>query len=327
MSRRFRFRLVDVFTDRALQGNPLAVFPEAEGMTEAEMQSLGREMNLSDTAFVLPASAERAGLRADFRVRIFTPTQELAFAGHSAMGAAWVLADDGRFPQSGSEVQVREELAVGVYPMTVRVTGRGATRRVREVTMTQAEVELIDRVGSDEMDELSASLEVRGRDLRWPLNGESAGRLRMPAVISCGLPILVVPFARLDLLADVEGERAADLARFAETYGSDTMALIAPGNSGAVPDADVHARILVDPRSGIIEDPATGSAAGPIAIFLGLLARQRGATRRVVIEQGVEIGRPSRLVAEVDFSVEGRPVEARVTGEVVPVAEGWVTLP
>jgi trans-2,3-dihydro-3-hydroxyanthranilate isomerase len=149
----------------------------------------------------------------------------------------------------------------------------------------------------------------------------------MPAVISCGLPVLVVPFSSLDLLADLDSERGLDVARFAETYGADMAALVAPGNAGAIADADVHMRVLPDPRTGVVEDPASGSAAGPVGVFLGLLAHQRGATHRVVIEQGVEIGRPSRLVAEVDFSVEGRPVQARATGSVMPLAEGWLTLP
>jgi trans-2,3-dihydro-3-hydroxyanthranilate isomerase len=326
VSRRFRFRLVDVFTDRVMQGNPLAVFPDASGLTDGEMQSLAREMNLSETSFVLPPTPAGLDQRADYRLRIFTPTMELPMAGHPAIGAAWVLADDGRFELGTPTTEIRQELSIGVLPLTLHVNGQGAARAVGEVTMTQGAIELIHRVAGDEMEELAESLQVRERDLRWP-DGSASGRQRMPAFISCGLPILVVPFARLDLLADIEPERALDVARFAETYGSDTMALVAPGNTGAVKDADVHARILADPRSGVIEDPATGSAAGPICVFLGLLAQQRGAGHRVVIEQGVEVGRTSRLVAEVDFSPDGTPQSARVTGATVPVGEGWVTLP
>ena len=89
----------------------------------------------------------------------------------------------------------------------------------------------------------------------------------------------------------------------------------------------MHVRVLSDPRTGTAEDAATGSAAGPICVFLGYLAGRKGAAHRVVIEQGVEMGRPSRLVAEVDFDADGEPAAARVSGAVAPIAEGWVELP
>jgi trans-2,3-dihydro-3-hydroxyanthranilate isomerase len=330
VSRRFRFRQVDVFTDRPLLGNPLAVFPEAEGLTDDEMQALAREMNLSETTFVLPPTADGLRQGADYRLRIFTPGMELPFAGHPSIGTAWVLADDGRFELKAADTEIRQELAVGVLPLVLHSTGDGAGRRVRDVTMTQARPDLLHRLAGDELDELSASLQVRASDLRWRDDADAAARASrrtMPAVISTGLPYVIVPFSRLDLLADVANERSADVARFAETYGADSAALVAPGNSGVVEDADVHVRVLIDPRLGIVEDPATGSAAGPICVFLGLVAGRKGAAQRVVIEQGVEIGRPSRLVAEVDFDADGRATRARVTGSTVPISEGWLTLP
>lgn len=330
MSRRFRYRQVDVFTDTPLQGNPLAVFPDAQGMTDAEMQAVAREMNLSETAFVLPPSEEGIRQGADYRLRIFMPNTELPFAGHPAIGTAWVLATDGRFELRSPRIEVRYELPIGVLPMEIAVRGKGTKASVGDVTMTQGKPELIQRIGADELEELAAVLEIRAQDLRWREGMDTAaraGRRTMPAVISTGLPYLVVPFSRLDLLADLEAERAADVAGFAETYGSDSAALVAPGNSGAVPDADVHVRMLVDPRTGVVEDPATGSAAGPICVFLGIAAGVRGAIHRVVIEQGVEVGRPSRLVAEADFDPDGRPTRARVSGTTVPVSEGWLSLP
>jgi trans-2,3-dihydro-3-hydroxyanthranilate isomerase len=329
VARRFRFRQVDVFTETPLQGNPLAVYPEAEGLSNEEMQAIAREMNLSETAFVLPPSEEGERQGADYCLRIFTPGMELPFAGHPAIGTAWVLADDGRFDLSDSEVEVRQELPIGVLPIRLEMEGQGDARRVGDITMTQAAIELIHRVAADELEELAEALEVRPRDLRWPLaDTESrAERKTMPAVISCGLPFLIVPISSHELLSDIQPERAIDVARFAETFDSDTIALVAPGNSGAVPDADVHVRVMTDPRLGIIEDPATGSAAGPICVFLGLAAGVRGASHRIVIEQGVETGRVSRLVAEVDFDADGRPTVARVCGRAVPISEGWLTLP
>jgi trans-2,3-dihydro-3-hydroxyanthranilate isomerase len=330
VSRRFRYRQVDVFTDTPLRGNPLAVFLDADGLTDDEMQAVAREMNLSESTFVLPATDEGRAQGGDYRLRIFTPGTELPFAGHPSIGSAWVLATDGRFDLRSPTTVVRQELPIGVLPISLAVEGKAGGRpTIGEVTMTQGAVELIHRVTGDELDELAEALEVRPRDLRWPLADTEAraGRQTMPAVISCGLPFLIVPISSLELLTDIQPERAIDVARFAETYGSDTIALVAPGSAGAVPDADVHVRVLTDPRLGILEDPATGSAAGPIGVFLGLAAHVRGASYQLVIEQGVEIGRVSRLAAEVDFDRDGRPTEARVSGRVVPIAEGVLTLP
>lgn len=316
-----------MFTHQPLHGNPLAVFPDADELTDDEMQGLAREMMLSETTFVLQPTEEGRAAGADYRVRIFTPTVELPFAGHPLIGTAWALAEDGRPELRGKSVEVRQEVPVGVLPVELHLSRHAGEVRVGEVTLTTAPPELIHRVPADELDELAETLEIRSSDLRWPGVTERGGQRRAPAVISCGLPYVVVPVSRLDLLADLDASHALAVARFAETYGADSAAFVAPGRSGPIADADVHVRVLSDPRTGTSEDAATGSAAGPVCIFLGYLAGRRGAAHRVVIEQGVEMGRPSRLVAEVDFGPDGEPTRARVTGGVVPVAEGWVDLP
>ena len=128
--REYRFIQVDVFTDEPFGGNPLAVFPEAEGLTAAEMQKLAKEMNLSETTFVLPAESAEA----DFRVRIFTPGRELPFAGHPVVGTHWVLAHLGRVELCEPVTQVSFELGVGVLPADLHV----ADGRVERVVMTQS---------------------------------------------------------------------------------------------------------------------------------------------------------------------------------------------
>lgn len=296
-------------------------------MSDDEMQAVAREMMLSETTFVTGPTTEGAAAGADYRVRIFTTTVELPFAGHPSIGTAWVLADDGRIDLKGPTTRVRQEVSVGVLPLDLSVSTLDGRSHVQEITLGMAKPELIYRVPADELDELAETLEVRSSELRWPDPVEKGGQRRAPAVISCGLPYLVVPFSRVDLLADLDASHALALARFAETYGADSAALVAPGNVGAIPDADVHVRVLSDPRTGTVEDAATGSAAGPICIFLGYLAGRRGDAHRVVIEQGVEMGRPSRLVAEADFGMDGEATAARVTGQVVPIIEGWVELP
>ncbi len=126
---------------------------------------------------------------------------------------------------------------------------------------------------------------------------------------------------------DVDHQRRAYVAEVCLALGCDSAALVAPGGSGAIADADVTVRLFDAGSLRIDADSATGAAAGPIAVFLGQLVPTRGATFEVVIEQGTEVGRPSRLAAAADFHSDGSPAEVRVTGAVVPVIEGWVTLP
>jgi trans-2,3-dihydro-3-hydroxyanthranilate isomerase len=141
VSRSFRYRQVDVFTDTPLRGNPLAVFPEAEGLSDTEMQAIAREMNLSESAFVLPATDEGKAHGADYRLRIFTPGMELPFAGHPSIGTAWVLATDGRFDLRPPRTEVRQELPIGVLPVSLAVGKKsGGQPTIGEVTMTQGEV-------------------------------------------------------------------------------------------------------------------------------------------------------------------------------------------
>lgn len=326
MSRRFRFRTVDVFTDRPFRGNPLAVFPEADGLTDAEMQDIAREMNLSETSFVLTPTERGLAKGADYRVRFFTPGLELPFAGHPSIGTAWVLADEGRFPSGSPETAVRQELPIGVLPLTLRFAEGNADKPViGEVTMTQGPPELLQHLEEDQVNELCEALQVARETIGWPAAPDD--REVVPAVISTGLAHLVIPLRERALMDDIERDRTDELAEICEELGVVSAAIVAPGGSGQIPDADASVRIFDSSEMRIDVDPATGAAAGPIAVLLGQAQDVRGGTFRVVLEQGVEIGRPSRLVAEVDFMDDGRPGEVRVAGTAVPVMEGWLTLP
>jgi trans-2,3-dihydro-3-hydroxyanthranilate isomerase len=305
------------------------------------MQALAREMNISETAFVLPPTDEGRADGADYRVRIFTPGRELPFAGHPAIGTAWVLADEGRFELVMPATRVRQEVAIGVLPISVEVgaaDGDGQSTEgtpklsPRLVTMTQGQPETLSILEPDEVAELCEALEVSTDSIGWPeaQRGGRSPRPRRgvePAVISTGLPHLIIPFVDRAVMVDVDHERREHVAEICQTYDCDSAALVAPGNSGTIADADVSVRVFDSDKLRIEADPATGAAAGPIAVYLGMLAGTRSRTFRVVIEQGVEVGRPSRLVAEVDFGPEGAPNEVRVAGSVVAVIEGWVTLP
>jgi trans-2,3-dihydro-3-hydroxyanthranilate isomerase len=314
---------VDVFTDTQLLGNPLAVFVAADrpeeggaGLSDDEMQALARELNLSETCYITPPM--RAG--SAFRLRIFTPRMELPYAGHPVIGAAWVAADEGVIPLTDTE-HFAVELAAG--PVDLRVE-RGSGGRPGDVTVIRADAEILQRLDEDELAELCEALEVPQNEVGW----RSGGRRRKarPMVISTGLPHLIVPFVDRAVMLDVDHERRQAVAEICQSLGVDSAALVAPGNSGTIADADVSVRLFDAGSLGIDADPATGAAAGPICVFLGLLAPTRDATHQVVIEQGTEIGRPSRLRAAADFDTDGNVTEVRVTGSVVPVSEGWVTL-
>jgi trans-2,3-dihydro-3-hydroxyanthranilate isomerase len=323
MARRFRFRQVDVFTDTQLCGNPLAVFLGADhaqdggpGLTDDEMQALARETNLSETAFAVEPTAAGVRAGAAFRLRIFTPRTELPFAGHPTIGAAWVVADEGAAVE-----RLVAELPDG--PVELHVA-RGADGRAGDVTLIRPGAEILQRLDEDELAELCEALEVPENEIGW----RSGGRRRKarPMVISTGLPHLIVPFVDRAVLLDVEHERRLEVTEICRSLGVDSAVLLAAGNSGAIADADVCVRMFDAVSLGIDADPATGAAAGPVCVYLGMLVPTRGATHRVTIEQGTEVGRPSRLRAAADFDAEGIVTEVRVTGSVVPVSEGWVTL-
>ncbi|HET7678422.1 MAG TPA: PhzF family phenazine biosynthesis protein [Candidatus Limnocylindrales bacterium] len=354
MSRRYRFRTVDVFTERPFAGNPLAVFPEADGLSDAEMQRIAQEMNLSETTFVLPPSEAGRSAGADYRMRIFTPAFEMPFAGHPSIGTAWVLLDEGRFPLTPPRTTVRQEVAIGVLALEIEVQEGGPGMEMSlggpgMVTLTQGRPKLGPLLSTAEVAATAEALGVPEAALGWTLPdgfelpaagavaggsavaGESAGasaNRASPRVVSTGVPYLVVPFRRREVQAAVPSTQGVDAAGLVARLGASALYLFAPGSSGAVADAAVNARLLdVSVEAGFIEDPATGSAAGPLAVHLARILGATEGTFRVVIEQGVAVGRPSRLIAEADHDAAGQPVAARVAGGVVPISEGVLTLP
>jgi len=305
-TRQYQFIQVDVFTDTAFGGNPLAVFPEAEGLTAGEMQSLAREMNLSETTFVLPPEAPGA----DFRVRIFTPAAELPFAGHPVVGTHWVLAHLGRVDLSEPVTTVHLELGVGVLPADLHVRDGSIGR----VVMTQARP-TFHAVLSNVVD-LAAGLGLTPRAIT---------ETELPVqVVSTGVPQIMVPVRSLSKVRSLVASelRLTALNRVCHAVGSDCALVFALETER--PEATVHVRMFA-PLVGILEDPATGSANGALGAYL---VRHRAvplteATVHIVSEQGAEMGRPSTLYVDVDHR-DGEPTEVRVGGEVVLVAEGMV---
>jgi trans-2,3-dihydro-3-hydroxyanthranilate isomerase len=306
--REYAFHQVDVFTDRPFGGNPLAVFPHAEGLTGAEMQAIAREMNLSETTFVLPATAPGAA----FKVRIFTPGAELPFAGHPVVGTHWVLARLGMVELTEPVTRVALELGVGVLAADLHVREDVVSR----VVMTQGRPELLGEI--DDPTELAAGL-----GLDPDAVSETGHR---PGVVSTGVPQLMVPVRSL---ADVRALDAGAmdgrlLGRVMRAYDCDLVMTFCTETED--PDASVHTRGFAHPL-GIPEDPATGSANGALGAYVvkhGLVSLD-GPTVCYRSEQGIEMGRPSTLEIEVDHE-DGEPVTVRVGGAVAPVIEGTLLL-
>jgi trans-2,3-dihydro-3-hydroxyanthranilate isomerase len=276
------YELCDVFTDRPLKGNALAVFTDANGIDTMTMQALAREMNLSESAFVLRPTAKDA----DARIRIFTPTMELPFAGHPTLGTAFVLAG-----KAVDETVVRLETARGIA--SIRMTGLRSS--VGFGWMTQP---IPARQVFAPIDELLSALGVRNAALPVELYDNG------PRYVLIGL----------ESPQEVAALRP-DLSRLSR-FGSQAFVVFAR-------NADRWKARVFAPGEGIPEDPATGAAAGPLAVHLaryGYIAFGE----EIAIDQGAEIGRPSTLHARALGSAE-RVEAVEVGGNAVVVARGEFT--
>jgi len=286
------YRIVDVFTQTPLEGNALAVFHDATGLDDATMQKIARETNLSETTFVFPA--ERSGSAA--RVRIFTPVKEMMFAGHPTVGTAWVLRDVGRIAKDRRrfvldenigpvDVRVDDEALIWLRTPPIR-TSRGYDPALCAAAVGLEPGDVLDNV---------------------PCQNVSAGN---PAVFIALRDKAAVDGAEVDtvalrrLLAD-EPEPAC-------------LFVFTPTDEGA------YSRMFAN-DFGIVEDPATGSATGPLAAFMmahGLVRSADGT--RFVSEQGTKMGRRSILHVLVDGERGERGIE--IGGHVAPLASATLTL-
>jgi trans-2,3-dihydro-3-hydroxyanthranilate isomerase len=294
---------VDVFTDTPLCGNPLAVVLDGQGLTGGQMQAIAREMNLSETTFVLPSTAADA----DVRVRIFTPRLELPFAGHPVVGTAYVLVTEGLLPPRGEQFDIRLELGAGVLPVDVVCAGGKVTR----VMMTQQSPRFLTVLPLDDVGLLARGLGIDVRDI------QATG---LPAqLVSTGLPQLMVPVQSLQVLRSVKLELSL-LQTLCERY--DTHSVYAFSRETVTASAHVHTRLFA-PLAGVPEDPATGSAGGALGAYL-VHHRVFGGEQDVIHlenEQGYELGRPSRIFIEVER--RGAEISrVRVGGSVVKVMDG-----
>jgi trans-2,3-dihydro-3-hydroxyanthranilate isomerase len=300
MSRTLSFVQVDVFTDRQFGGNPLAVFFAAAGLPDATLQALAREMNLSETAFLLPPRRPEYAAR----LRIFTPNTEFTFAGHPTIGTGWVLAAHGLLP-AGAQAAVLEE---GIGPVPIQLTG---DPRQPSFVWFSDPVKLNDSSYPDRA-AFAAAVGLSPDDLLPDL----------PIVTgSAGNPKLYLP-----LRDPATVDRAVlDPPQFLRACGGRPVCglyLVAPHQQAG----QLYGRMLGFGRAGVYEDPATGSAVGPLAVHLwrhGLLPHDLPQT--VICQQGTQMGRQSFLHVRLTPGPTGDPAVA-IGGAVVPVLAGTVTL-
>ena len=294
--RTFEFVTVDVFTDRRFGGNPLAVFPDAQGLSDAEMQSLAAEFNLSETTFVLPP-ADPANTA---RVRIFSRKREMPFAGHPNVGTGWVLAGRGR-AQGGA---LRFEEIAGL--VEVAVEGDVVTIAAPQPLQLEQEMPidlLVGCVGLGAKDVIVTS--------------------HRPVIATVGNAFVVAELTPEALTAAVP-----DPARFQAAHaifphiGPGRLPLYLYARDGETDGRPKLRARMFAPMSGTLEDAATGSAATPLAALLLSLGTAR--ERRYDIVQGVEMGRPSLLRASAHRAADG--IRASVGGGCVPMLKGEVSL-
>ncbi len=304
MHHQAKFTLVDVFTSRPFGGNQLAVFTDAAGLSDAEMQSLAREMNFSESTFVTASDAPGAVRR----VRIFTPAREIPMAGHPTVGTAWVLASRGQILLKSARVDAILQLGIG--PVTVSIEGANAKPEFVWMTHREAEFGAIRR----DFARVANALGIAAADIREDLPIQ---------IVSTGFPFVCVPLRSGNALARCAPNQAALAALFEANQQRLPIYMFVAKEQAAFA---VRARMFAPHTDGIPEDPATGSAAAPFGAYAaacGLIKPEPSAS--FLIQQGVEMGRPSEIHVEVARKDDGA-VGVRIGGRCAIVGEGAMFL-
>ena len=295
---RYRYYICDVFTDTRFGGNQLAVLPEADGLTDRQMQQIAREFNFAETAFVFPSEIGHTR-----RVRIFTPTAEMPFAGHPNIGTAFSLATAGEFGEFETSIGVTFEEKAGPVPIAIQ-------RREGQAIwceLTAPETLSLGKAVSAEL--VASAISLNESDI--------VSATHAPQFASVGLPFL---------MTELKDRSALERARI-QWDGLDAIAAL-----GVTPDLhlyvhsadefDIRARMFA-PMDGVPEDPATGSANCALAALLSHFREKPSGEFRFRIAQGVEMGRPSVLEARTEKR-EGVVVAAWIGGSCVAVSEGSI---
>lgn len=294
-ARKHRFVTLDVFTNVPFGGNPLAIFPEAEGMAEAAMQTIAAELNLSETVFVTQATGPTPSLR------IFTPKAELPFAGHPTVGTAIALAD---IRAASEQTKLVMQTLSGPVKALIRTGDDGQKEALITVPRLPA------AGAAPGLEATAATLGLRPEDLA-----------AAPVAYEAGVPFTFVRVADRQCLSRTRIDSANWTSTFAHAWAPQLYVLsMEDWEQGR----EVHARMFA-PALGIVEDPATGAAAAALAGMLNDLQRPENGQVSWTIHQGEDMGRPSRIVLEASVA-GGRLAEVRLGGTAVPMSEGFLRM-
>jgi len=295
---RYHYYLCDIFTDTRFGGNQLAILPHAEGLSDEQMQKIAREFNLTETTFVFPPEAGHTR-----KIRIFTPTNEVPFAGHPIIGTAFALATAGEFGEIRSTIQVYFEEKAGVVPVSIlRPQGKPLACRL-------AAPERLSLGAVASLPSLAAAVSLKPTDIVTDIHP--------PRVASVGLPFLFAELKDRDTLQRAEINMKKLYALVEEGVTPDIHLYVRSGD-----EFDIRTRVFA-PLNGVPEDPATGSANCALAGLLSHYNETPNGRFKWRIAQGVEMGRPSVLYAEAEKE-DGCVVKTTIGGACVMVAEGFI---
>ncbi|HSL23181.1 MAG TPA: PhzF family phenazine biosynthesis protein [Vicinamibacterales bacterium] len=299
--RQYRYLHLDVFTDRPFEGNQLAVFPQAQGLEPAVMLQIAREMNFSESTFILPP--EHKG---DVRMRIFTPGEELPMAGHPTIGSTFALAHE-KVIEPGRPL-FTFELPVGPTPVELEWDGD----QLSFAWMTQQRPKY-------------GAVATDARALAEAVHVDAAEVMDVPLEeVSCGLPFFFLALKSRKAVDQAESDRLG-IGRFFEKQKLPLRAVFLFTLAGGADEATAYSRMFA-PGLGIAEDPATGAASGPLGCYLvkhGLVDPERAA--HFVSLQGMKMQRPSRIHVSIDAR-GGEITRVRVGGRAVLVGEGTLAI-
>ncbi len=299
----YRYVILDVFTDKALAGNPLAVFPESDGLDDAQMQAIAREMNLSETVFVFaPANPRHSAT-----IRIFTPVSELPFAGHPTVGTAVLIAIEKtkHLGPGRHEMMVLLDEKIGPVRCGVFVTGAANGHAIFDVPKKPEAI-----AADNDRDAIAGALGLSPAEIGFENH--------KPAAFTAGVPYSFVPVRDLGVI----GRAKPNTAQWERVFETRAAFLYCRQTEAA--GRNFHARMFW-PGNGIVEDPATGSAVAAFGEAVRRFDDLPPGSYRYIIEQGFEMGRPSIIKLELDIA-NGEVVASRIGGDAVVVAEGTLSI-
>jgi len=315
MARRLLWKQVDVFADRPLCGSPVAVFLDGRSLDPDEMAAVAREVNLPETAFVLPPTTPEAA----YRIRTFVPGRERTWAGNAALAAAFALAEEGAFQLFEPLTTVYGETPAGVLPVELEIAGGHPVRAGMSQVPPPVCGRVFGRPGSPVIAALAAALGVGPDDV--------VGRGLYPEIVDTGLCYLMVCIDDMAMLSGLQPDISA-LGRICRQLSFEGFQVFAPRPLD--PQAQVHTRLFT-PWSSVTEEAATASAAAGLGAYLAkwkIIHPEKTGLARFILEQGVEIERPSYIDVAVGVDpLDREAFSVRISGSCFTSAAGELVLP